>query len=186
MHVKASTLDVVNVPNAKYLAHLPHQSPKIIFIRYSKCHNFYNIWTVSFYICHCTDKNGILNNIFLFPSLSPLSSVYYFLSSLTSVLSHRFSSLSRLSSPIVIADPSSPSVIADLSPVAFCIVIVDLSGHRHRHHRSESTWASTLRWDRCVRHDRGHRRWGEVRSWSWVAGASGFELIGVFSGFGLS
>ena len=29
--VKASTLDVVNVPNAKYLAHLPHQTPKTSF-----------------------------------------------------------------------------------------------------------------------------------------------------------
>ena len=29
MHaLRASTLDVVNVPNVKYLAHLPHQTPK--------------------------------------------------------------------------------------------------------------------------------------------------------------
>ena len=26
--LRASTLDVVNVPNVKYLAHLPHQTPK--------------------------------------------------------------------------------------------------------------------------------------------------------------
>ena len=26
--LRASTLDVVNVPNAKYLAHLAHQTPK--------------------------------------------------------------------------------------------------------------------------------------------------------------
>ena len=138
------------------------------------------------YICHCTDKNGILNNIFLLSSLSPLSLVYYSLFSLTSILSHRFSSLSPLSSPIVIAHPSSP--IHHRRSLTGCIlhVIADLSGHCHRHRRLESTWASTLRWDRCVRHDRGHRRWVEVRSWSWVAGASGFELIGVLSGFGLS
>ena len=40
---KASILDVVNVPNAKYLA---HQIPKNPFIRCSKSHNFFHIWTV--------------------------------------------------------------------------------------------------------------------------------------------
>ena len=28
MSIRASTVGVVNVPNAKYLAHLPHQTPK--------------------------------------------------------------------------------------------------------------------------------------------------------------
>ena len=121
--------------------HTKHQKPH--FIRCSKFHNFCHIWIVSLHICHCTDENGITDyNIFLFFFLSPLSSAYSFLFSLTFVLSHRF----PFSYKLLIRHRR--SIIADLSPVAFCIVIADLSGHRHRHRRSESTWASTLRWDR--------------------------------------
>ena len=85
----------------------------------------------------------------LFSSLSSLFSLTSVFSPLFSMKNginlHRFSSLSR----------HHQSIIADLSPVAFCTVIADLSGHCHHHRRSESTWASTLRWDR-------NRRWGEI------------------------
>ena len=141
------------MPNIWHIWHTKHQKPH--FIRCSKCHNFCHKWIVPLHICHCTDGNGITDyNIFLFSFLSPLSSAYSFLFSLTSVLSHRFpltDSLSLINCWSVIADRHCRSIIADLSPVAFCIVIADLSGYRHRHCRSESTWASTLRWDRNQR-----------------------------------
>ena len=57
--VRALSSGLSNVPNAKYLAHLTHQTPKTLFIRCSKCHNFCNIWIVSLHICHYTDGNGI-------------------------------------------------------------------------------------------------------------------------------
>ena len=126
------------------------------------------------------------NWLIFFYSLFSLRSLQFILfSSLSPVPSHWF----PLSYKLLILICHRQSIIADLSLVAFCIVIADLSEHhhrhRHRHHRSESTWASTLRWDRSVRHDRGHRRWdldrghrrwGEVRSWLWVTSASGFWL----------
>ena len=171
------------VPNAKYLAHIPHQIPFNPFIRCSKCHIFCNMLQYHCKFATVQNQNGISFNNFLFSFLSPLSSLYSFLFSLTSVLSHRFSLYYKL----LILIRHRWSIIADLSPVAFCIVIANPSEHRHRHRhhhrRTESTWASMLRWDQStlrwgwsVRHDRGHRRWDEVRSWSWVAGASGFWL----------
>ena len=41
--VRASTAGVANVPNARYLAHLPHQTPKIPFIRCAKSHKIYHM-----------------------------------------------------------------------------------------------------------------------------------------------
>ena len=83
---------------------------------------------------------------------------FYSLFSLLSFQFILFSSLSPLFSftdSLSLINCWSWSVIANLSPVAFCIVIADLSGHCHCHCRSESTWASTLRWDR-------NRSWGEI------------------------
>ena len=127
------------VPNAKYLAHIPRQTPFDPFIRCSKCHIFCNMLQYRCKFATVRNQNGISFNHFLFSFLSPLSSLYSFLFSLTSVLSHRF----PLSYKLLIRHRR--SIIADLSPVAFCIVIADLSGHRHRHRQSESTWASMLR-----------------------------------------
>ena len=135
---------------------------------------------MSFHICHYTDENGITDyNIFLFFFLSPLSSAYSFLFSLTSVLSHRFpftDSLSLINCWSVIANPSSPishrlyfasSLL--ISP-SIVIVIVDRNRRGHRHWgeieidvkvRSECSswlWASTLRswlWALTL-------RWGEI------------------------
>ena len=145
-------------------------------------------------------KNGIIFIVFLFYFLSPLSLVYSFLFSLTSLFSH----LCFLSSvlyeewykfaPILFS--LTPSPIHHRRSLTGCIL------HHHRLSLQASSSSlpigidvgidvearseSTLRWDRSVRHDRGHRRWdldhghrrwGEVRSWSWVAGASGFWLL---------
>ena len=110
---------------------------------------------------------------FIIFSLSSFFSLFFSLLFHLSSLSPLFSLTDSLS----LINCWSWSVITNLSPVAFCIVIADLSRHHHRHCRSESMWASTLRWDRSVCHDRGHWCWGEVRSWSWVAGASGFWLL---------
>ena len=147
--LRASTLDVVNVPNAKYLAHLPHRTPKTIFIRYSKCHNFCNIWTVLLHIYHCTDENGILINIFfILFSLSPLFSLFF------SLLSH-LCSLSPIlfSLTFVITDPSSSIShrlhFASSSPISPGIVIIIVIANQNR---------------------RGHRRWGEIGVFVMIVG----------------
>ena len=41
--LRAPTADVGYVPNAKYLAHIPHQTLKTHFIRCAKPKKFYNI-----------------------------------------------------------------------------------------------------------------------------------------------
>ena len=41
--IRAPTVGVVNVPNAKYLTHLPHQTQKTPNIRCAKSHPFYNL-----------------------------------------------------------------------------------------------------------------------------------------------
>ena len=93
--------------------------------------------------------------IFFYSLFSLLSLRFILFSSLSSVPSHWF----PLSYKLLILIRHRRSIIADLSSVSPGIVIVDLSGHRHRHRRSESTWASTLRWDQSVCHDCRHRRW---------------------------
>ena len=89
--LRAPTSDVGYVPNAKYLAHIPHQIPFNPFIRCSKCHIFCNMLQYHCKFATVQNQNGISFNNFLFSFLSPLSSLYSFLFSLTSVLSHRFS-----------------------------------------------------------------------------------------------
>ena len=54
------------MPNAKYLAHLPHQTQKTPNIRCAKSHHFYNMWTVPLQICNGTEWCGISFNHFLF------------------------------------------------------------------------------------------------------------------------
>ena len=179
------------MPNIWHIWHTKHQKPH--FIRCSKFHNFCHIWIVSLHICHCTDENGITNyNIFLFFFLSPLSSAYSFLFSLTFVLSHRF----PFSYKLLIRHRRSSSPIHHCRSLTGCIL------HRHCWSLRASSSSSPiridvgidievrsksmLRWDRSVRHDCGHRhwdldcghwRWGEVRSWLWVADASGFVAL---------
>ena len=41
--LRASTVGVANVPNAEFLAHLPHQTQKTPNIKCAKSHNFYNM-----------------------------------------------------------------------------------------------------------------------------------------------
>ena len=122
------------MPNAKYLAYMPHQIPKTHFIKCAKSQKFCHMWTVPLQICNGTDEKWYNFYCFLFSFLSPLSSVYSFLFSLTSVFSplfstknginlHRFSSLSH----------HLWYIITNLSPVAFCIVIADQNRRGHRH-----------------------------------------------------
>ena len=154
--VRASTLDVVNVPNAKYLAHLPHQTPKTIFIRRSKCYNFCNIWIVPLHIYHCTEGNGILINIFLFSFLSPLSSVYYFLFSLTDSLLSHLCHRRSLTSCILHRHRRSLQATSSSSSSSIGIDVgIDVEV---RSECSSRSWASTLRswsWASTL-------RWGEI------------------------
>ena len=71
--LRASIAAMPNVPNAKYLAHLAHQTQKTPFIRCSKSYYFCHMWTVPSQICHCTDSCGISFYYFLFHFLSHLS-----------------------------------------------------------------------------------------------------------------
>ena len=56
--LRASTAGMANVPNAKYLAHLPHQTQKWCFMRCAKSQKLYNMATVplQIWICNGTDK----------------------------------------------------------------------------------------------------------------------------------
>ena len=85
--LRAPASDVVNVPNAKYLAHLAHQTQKIPFIRCSKCYNFCNM--LQYPHIFATVQTDVANAfiIFLFLFLSHLS-VSLTLSPQSSPLSH--------------------------------------------------------------------------------------------------
>ena len=71
--IRAPTADVGYVPNAKYLAHIPHQTPFDPI--YQTCHISYFLQhaTVKSQICHGTERVcGIWFILFLFLSLSSL------------------------------------------------------------------------------------------------------------------
>ena len=75
---------MVNVPNAKYLAHLPHQTQKRSFIRCSKSKKLCHIATVpSQILWDNMDNNGKMG--------------YYYFIVFFSLLFHRYLSLRRLS-----------------------------------------------------------------------------------------
>ena len=86
--IRASTVGVVNVPKAKFLAQLPHQTQKTSNIRCAKFYNFYNMYTVPLQICNGTESKWYNFNHFLFSFLSPLSSLFTLSFSL---LSHLYS-----------------------------------------------------------------------------------------------
>ena len=66
--------------NAKYLAHLPHQTQKWRFMRCAKSQKLYNMATVSLQICNLQRYEQMLQKFycFIFPFLSPLSSFFLF------------------------------------------------------------------------------------------------------------
>ena len=140
--LKAPTTDVGYVPNAKYLAHIPHQTLKTHFIRCAKSKKFY-MWIVPLQICNGTDEKWYNSYFFILFSLSSLFSLFFSLLShlcfLSSVLYeewHKFapSLFSLTPSPI-----SHRLHFASSSPISPGIVIVIADRNR------------------C-----GHRCWGEI------------------------
>ena len=91
------TADVGYVPNAKYLAHIPHKTLKTHFIRCAKPKKFYNIWIVPLQICNGTDEEWYnFYCFFILFSLSSLVSLFFSLLSHLSFLSPLFSLLCSL------------------------------------------------------------------------------------------
>ena len=78
--LRASTAGVANVSNAKYLAHLPHQTQKWRFMRCVKSQKLYNMATVPLQVCNLQRYEQMLQKFycFIFPFLSPLSSFFLF------------------------------------------------------------------------------------------------------------
>ena len=70
------------MPNAKYLAHLPHQTQKWSFMRCAKSQKLYNMATVSLQICKNTDK-CCKNFIVLYSLFLSSLFIFSFLFSLT-------------------------------------------------------------------------------------------------------
>ena len=79
--LRAPTAGVVNVPNVKYFAHLPHQTQKWCFMRCAKSQKLYNIATVPLQICNGTDKCGKIFYCFIF--FFSLLSLHFFFSLLS-------------------------------------------------------------------------------------------------------
>ena len=79
-HIRASTTDVPNVPNAKYLAHLAHQTQKWSIIKCSKSQKLCHIAIVPSQIWDGTDNNCKIK--------------YYYFIAFFSLLFHRYLSLS--------------------------------------------------------------------------------------------
>ena len=57
--IRAPTVDVGYVPNAKYLAHIPHQTQKSAPIRHGICCKIIPLMSVLLQICNDTDICGI-------------------------------------------------------------------------------------------------------------------------------
>ena len=57
--IRAPTVDVGYVPNAKYLAHIPHQTQKSTPIRHGICAKIIPLMSVPLQICNDTDICGI-------------------------------------------------------------------------------------------------------------------------------
>ena len=115
--IRASTAGVVNVPNAKYLAHLPHQTPKIPFIRCVKSHKIYNMWTVSLQICNGIDKNGKKRRIVFYSFSLILFLTFSLLSLSVSFLLLRHSISVTLFSSFLLLSPEA-SLPLDFSSLA--------------------------------------------------------------------
>ena len=69
------------MPNAKYLAHLPHQTQKWSFMRCTKSQKLYNMATVPLQICNGTDRCS--KNFIVLYSLFSLLSLHFFFSLLS-------------------------------------------------------------------------------------------------------
>ena len=81
------------MPNAKFLAHLPHQTQKTSNIKCVKFYNFYNMYTVPLQICNGTELKWYnFNHFFILFSLSSLFTLFF------SLLSHSSSDITPLHS----------------------------------------------------------------------------------------
>ena len=81
IYVRAFIAGVANVPNTKYLVHLPHQTQKWCFMRCAKSQKLYNMATVPLQICNSTDK--CCKNFIVLYSLFSLLSLHFFFSLLS-------------------------------------------------------------------------------------------------------
>ena len=105
--IRASTVDVANVPNVKYLANLPHQTQKWSFMRCVKSQKLYNMATIPLQICNGT--NRCCKNFIVLYSLFSLLSLHFFFSLLSHSPVHSLFSLYRL--PLSSSSPRcSPAV----------------------------------------------------------------------------
>ena len=76
--LRALSSGLSNVPNAKYLAHLTHQTQKQVLIRYAKCAKIIEHATVRSHFLERTDENAIsVYWFFIHHSLSSLIILHF-------------------------------------------------------------------------------------------------------------
>ena len=122
--VRALTVGVVNVPNAKYLAHLPHQTQKTPNIRCAKSHHFYNMWTVPLQICNGIEWCGISFNHFLF--FFSLLSLHFSSSDITPLHSFLLSLFFLLNLVVFLSDITLSfffSPFSSFTPISVAVVL---------------------------------------------------------------
>ena len=127
--LRALSSGLSNVPNAKYLAHLTHQTQKQVLIRYAKCAKIIEHATVRSHFLERTDENAIsvywffihrslssliiLHFSLLSPSLS-ISSLSILLAQDLSYLCSRSLAASPCRQPPQPSPPTSTALAADL------------------------------------------------------------------------
>ena len=84
---------MANLPNVKYLAHLPHQTQKWSFMRCAKSQKLYNMVTVLLQMCNSMDR--CCKNFIILSSLFSLLSLHFFFSLLSHSLVPSLFSLYR-------------------------------------------------------------------------------------------
>ena len=95
-NLRAFSSALLNVPNAKYLAHLAHQTQKWTLIKCTKCAKIMEHATVRSHFLECTDENAIsIYCFFIHLSLSSLITLFpFFFSPLSFFLRHSYQPIS--------------------------------------------------------------------------------------------